>query len=451
MEYRSYDPYRQLLLNQFPVDDNIEPLGFSMAFTEWKALGLEGRMDCFSKLAIELERSTEEAARLITAEMGKPVVESRQELMKCINAINSLLLIAPNVLENRIIKSEARHSFIKAEPLGLLLAVMPWNFPFWQVLRFAVPNMLAGNTVLLKHAPNVPGCAMLLQQIFERAGFPPLVFTNRYFSAHGVSTLLSDRLISGFAFTGSDRTGSLLGGIAGQALKKSVMEMGGNDPMIVFEDADIDESVSAAVASRCINGGQTCNGAKRFIVQHSIHDMFVKKLIEKVSGLKIGDPMNETNHIGPIARFDLLERLREQFLISVSDGAHVAYIADLDEDSGWFFPPAVLTGVLPGMTAFEEEIFGPVWSVSRFDTEEDAVHLANLSRYGLGSSIWTDDDQRIERLVNRLETGNVFINDFVRSDPSFPFGGVKRSGYGKDLGEQGFLEFVNWKTVYRKY
>jgi succinate-semialdehyde dehydrogenase/glutarate-semialdehyde dehydrogenase len=288
---------------------------------------------------------------------------------------------------------------------------------------------------------------MALTELFRKAEFPEGAVINLFLSDKGVADAIALPLVRGVAFTGSDATGSLIAETAGRNIKRTTLELGGNDPMIVFEDADIDAAAKAAVASRCINGGQACNGAKRFLVQDPVREKFVKALIEGVNALKQGDPKDPHVSIGPVARWDLLEKIRKQVTESISQGAEATYMAE-GVPEGWFFPPTVLTGVLSGMTAFEEEIFGPVWSVTGFRTREEAVDLANASRYGLGASVWSGDETLIEWMIAKLDTGNVFVNDFVRSDPRFPFGGVKSSGYGKDLGEEGFTEFVNWKTVY---
>jgi succinate-semialdehyde dehydrogenase/glutarate-semialdehyde dehydrogenase len=449
MTYRSFDPYRQLLLAEFPCNDRVDASAVKKGSAAWMSFSLEERALCFNRLADLLETEQHRLAELITQEIGKPLNESVAEINKCAGAVRQLTKVAPFVLKDRLVHCEAKLAKVVPVPFGTLLAVLPWNFPFWQFFRFAVSPMLAGNTVLLKHAPNVPRCAMALTELFSKAGFPEGVVIHLFLSDKGVADAIRLPFIHGVAFTGSDATGSLIAETAGRNLKKTILELGGNDPMIVFADADIDAAAQAAVASRCINGGQACNGAKRFIVEETVQEKFVRVLTEGVRALKQGDPRDSRTSIGPVARFDLLERIRKQVSESISQGAKAIYSAD-GVPEGWFFPPTVLTGVQPGMTAFEEEIFGPVWSVTAFRTREEAIELANASRYGLGASVWSDDETLIERMITKLDTGNVFINDFVRSDPRFPFGGVKSSGYGKDLGEEGFTEFVNWKTVYWK-
>jgi succinate-semialdehyde dehydrogenase/glutarate-semialdehyde dehydrogenase len=447
MAYRSFDPYRQLLLAEFPCNDSIDASLVKKGCATWMSFSLEDRVRRFELLADLLEKEQHRLAELITEEIGKPLNESISEINKSAGAVRQLVKAAPEVLKDRLVPCEARTAKVVPVPYGTLLAVMPWNFPFWQFFRFAVSPMLAGNTILLKHAPNVPRCALALTELFNKSEFPEGAVVNLFLTNQGVADTIALPFVHGIAFTGSDATGSLIAETAGRNLKKTILELGGNDPMIIFEDADIGTAANAAVASRCINGGQACNGAKRFLVQENVHEKFVKALIDGLKVLKQGDPKDPYISIGPVARFDLLEKIRRQVTESISQGAEASYSAE-GVPEGWFFPPTVLTGVQPGMTAFEEEIFGPVWSITGFRTREEAIQLANASRYGLGASVWSGDESLIEWIIPRLETGNVFVNDFVRSDPRFPFGGVKRSGYGKDLGKEGFMEFVNWKTVY---
>ena len=450
MNYCSFNPYKLELLSEYAIDDTLDLSNINNGFLAWTNLSIPQRVNCFNQLAILLEQQTEKLARLSVLEVGKPISEARTEIQKCCSAIRYYCSVAPGLLQEKVISSEAIYSAIRPEPLGPLLAVMPWNFPFWQVFRFAVPAMLAGNTVLLKHAPNVPQCAGTIAELFAAAGFPENAFTNYYLSNEAVAQFIAHPAIAGVTFTGSDATGSIIGQLAGKYCKKSTLELGGNDPMLIFSDADIQACVDAALFSRCINAGQACNGAKRFLVEQKVHDEFVARLSNAVHQLKVGDPSDENTQIGPLARLDLLQKVHRQVNSSVEQGARVEAVATTPNDSGWFYPPTVLSKVLPGMTVFEEEVFGPVWSITSFTSKEQAVELANNSIYGLGAAVWTTNEELIYWIIPRLQTGNVFINDFVRSDPRFPFGGVKRSGHGKELGEAGLYEFVNWKTVFRK-
>lgn len=450
MIYRSFDPYRLELLKEFTTDDSLDVIRIDDGFSSWSGLSVQQRIFHFHRLKFLLESKLEFCAKLIVQEVGKPITEARAEIRKCCATIDHYCAIAPALLVERIISSEARYSAIKPEPFGPLLAILPWNFPFWQLFRFAVPSMMAGNTLLLKHAPNVPQCALAIANLFKDAGFPDGAFSNYFLSEKGVEQFIAHPRIAGVTFTGSDITGSIIGQLAGKYLKKSSLELGGNDPMIIFSDADLELAAAAAVQSRCINAGQACNGAKRFLVEKKIAAEFILRLTASVKELSMGDPMDENTQIGPLSRLDLVEKVQRQVNQTLEQGAKISVVAPIPEPGSWFYPPTVLTGVEPGMTAFEEEIFGPVWSVSVFDTTESAIELANRSVYGLGVSVWTKREEVIEVMTTRLQTGNVFVNDFVRSDPRFPFGGVKRSGYGKELGEAGLYEFVNWKTVYRK-
>lgn len=448
--YRSFDPFRQELLSEIPAVRSFPVHRSLEGFRNWKELPVTDRAILLSRLATLLSDKLRFLAEWISREMGKPVLESENEIRKCVTAIQYFAAEAPAWMKERIIPSEARSSYVVPEPIGPVLAIMPWNFPFWQVIRFAVPAMIAGNVVVLKHAPNVPRCAALLEELFQEAGFPDGAFLNGYLSNEGTADLIADPVIAGVTFTGSDKTGALIASLAGVSLKKVTMELGGNDPMIIFPDVSVSESVACAVTSRGINTGQACNGAKRFLVHDSIANDFIEQLKIAIASLKAGDPMDPRTTVGPLARKDLLEKVEQQVRDTVFKGAQLYQPFATVDLPGWFFPPTILSDVKPGMTAFEEEIFGPVWSVSTFRHEEEALRLANDSRYGLGASLWTNDESRINRFVSRLDTGNLFINDFVRSDPRFPFGGVKRSGFGRELGHEGVYEFVNWKTVYRK-
>ena len=337
------------------------------------------------------------------------------------------------------------------DPLGPVLAIMPWNFPLWQVIRFAAPALMAGNVAILKHAPNVPGCALALEKIFADAGFPPGVFSSLLISDNQLAEKLIDHpVICAVTLTGSERAGRAVASAAARALKKTVMELGGSDPFIVLADADPRAAAASAAESRCVNTGQSCIAAKRFIIERDIADEFESALVAAMSAMKIGDPMDRATKIGPLARLDLLETLHRQVQRSVEQGAKLLLGGRRRPGKGFFYEPTVLTDVCPGIAAFDEETFGPVAAVVRANNADDAIRLANLSRYGLGASIWTRDPNYAQTLAARIESGCVFINGIVKSDSRLPFGGIKNSGWGRELSRFGILEFTNIRTVWMK-
>ncbi|HXI03494.1 MAG TPA: NAD-dependent succinate-semialdehyde dehydrogenase, partial [Candidatus Saccharimonadales bacterium] len=393
------------------------------------------------------ERSGEHAA-LMALEMGKPLAEGAAESRKCAAgcryfAANAEAFLRPDPRECDGASAEVRH-----EPLGPILAIMPWNFPFWQFFRFAAPALMAGNVAILKHAPCTPRCALAIERLLLEAGFPQGVVRNLFLTDDQAARLIADDRLAGVTLTGSTRAASQVARSAGRSLKTMVMELGGSDPFIVLEDAEIDAAVATGVAARCQNGGQSCIAAKRFIVHRSLHDRFLEGLVAGMRSLKMGDPTDPEVRIGPLARRDLRDRLAEQVDRSVACGARVLCGGEVPAGKGWFYPPTVLTNVPEEAPACDEEIFGPVAPVFPFDTDEEALRLANATRYGLGASLWTRSRERAERMVPELEAGAVFINGMVRSDPRLPFGGVKRSGFGRELSREGLLEFVNVKTVW---
>jgi succinate-semialdehyde dehydrogenase/glutarate-semialdehyde dehydrogenase len=448
MKYATINPVNNQVVKEFALD-KYPDLNISVnAFNAWRKLTVEERGVHLRKIAALLEKKKTEFAALITLEMGKPLREAEYELNKTLTAFEYYITNAPAFLKNEMVKSNASKSYISFEPLGIIFSIMPWNFPFWQVFRFAIPTLISGNVSILKHAPNVPQCAMAIQQLFDEADVPRNIFRNYFLTNEDAGKLIADPRIRGISFTGSDATGSILGEQAGKHIKKCVMELGGNDAFIVLEDADLDMAVTGAIKSRGINSGQSCNGAKRFIVVESVAEAFTAKLIEAVKQLKVGDPMDDTTNIGPLARKDLADKVRKQISDSVANGAVAHYGADVPGSLGNFVSPVVLVNVKKGVKSFEEEVFAPVWSVIVVKDTEEAIRTANDSVYGLGASIWTKDQDKAEKLSPEIEAGNVFINDIVKSDPRLPFGGIKRSGHGRELSEHGLREFVNIKTVY---
>lgn len=448
MNYATINPVNNELIKEFALDAFPDLNISQQAFTAWRKLTVEERGVQLRKVAVALEKNKKKLSELITLEMGKTLTESEYEISKTITAFDYYIEHAPHFLQPEVIKSNATKSYVSFEPLGIIFAVMPWNFPFWQVFRFAVPTLMAGNVAVLKHAPNVPQCARAIEDIFKEAGVPANIFKNYFLSNDDAAKVIADPRVHGISFTGSDATGSTLAALAGKSIKKCVMELGGNDAFIVLEDADLELAVSGAIKSRGINSGQSCNGAKRFIVVEKIATAFTAKLIEAVGGLKVGIPTEESTNIGPLARRDLQQKVLAQIEKSIANGAVPHTNGKAPNDKGNWVIPTVLTGVKPGMPAFDEEIFGPVWSVIVVKDIAEAVATANNSVYGLGASVWTKNEAKAEKLAPVLEAGNVFINAIVKSDARLPFGGIKRSGFGRELSEYSLKEFVNIKTVY---
>lgn len=450
MKYQSIDPYTGKVIRDFAFD-SLPDLTISRdAFSHWRRLTIAERGAHMRRLAAVLDRHKEQYARLITQEMGKPYKESLYEINKVLTAFDYYIAGAEQMLAPEVVATNASKSYIAFEPLGIIFSVMPWNFPFWQVFRFAVPSLMAGNVTILKHAPSVSGCAEAIELAFAEAGMPHGTLLKYYLSNEDAARLIAHPDIRGVSFTGSDATGAVIASLAGQHIKKAVIELGGNDPFIILPDADMDQAVAGALKSRAINSGQSCNAAKRFIAVGSAYEAFSQKLIAEVMALKVGDPMADDTQIGPLARLDLADKVRKQIADTIAQGAKAHVHAAIQTGNTNFVPPVVLEDVKPGMLAFEEEIFAPVWTLIRANTVDEAIALANQSQYGLGASIWTGDVAAAEKLIPELEAGNVFINDIVKSDARLPFGGVKRSGFGRELSEFGLHEFVNVKTVYVK-
>lgn len=452
MPFLSINPANGQILKRFEIwrQDQLQATLSEAAASAapWSATPLEARAELLRKAALLLRARRDELARLITLEMGKLIKESRSEIEKCAWACEYYADHGARFLADELITTEAGKSYITYEPLGTVLAVMPWNFPFWQVVRFAAPSLMAGNTVLLKHAANVPQCALAIEEVFAQAGFPQGVFRSLLITAEQVSELIADSRVHAVTLTGSEVAGRAVAKQAGEHLKKTVLELGGSDAFIVLEDADLGLSVSHAVASRFLNAGQSCIAAKRFIVVEAIADAFLERLTAQVQALKPGDPLDEGTSLAPLARTDLRDELHGQITASLASGAMAVTGCAPIAGPGVFYSASILDRVKPGMRAFEEELFGPCAALIRARDEEEAILLANASRYGLGSSLWTGDVSRGERLARRLQCGLSFVNGIVKSDPRLPFGGVKASGYGRELSYFGLREFVNAKTVW---
>lgn len=421
------------------------------AHLEWRLTDFDTRSSLMTRAAGVLRERKDEYARLMAVEMGKPVAEGRGEVEKCALVCEYYAARAARFLAPEPVSTEASSSYIAYRPLGLVLAVMPWNYPLWQVFRFAAPALMAGNGGLLKHASNVPGCATAIEDVFRDAGFPQGLFKSLLVSTDQVQGIIDHPLVRAATLTGSTRAGQAVAGAAGRALKKTVLELGGSDPYIVLEDADLEHAAKTCVFSRLINGGQTCISAKRFIVVEPVADRFTELVVEEMASYRMGDPLEESTQIGPQARHDLRDELHGQVLASIEKGSKPLIGCELPDGVGAFYPPSVLGDVKPGTPAYDDELFGPVAAIIRARDEADAVRIANDSVFGLGAAVFTADAERGERIAREeLDAGCCFVNDFVRSDPRLPFGGVKESGYGRELAEFGIREFVNIKTVYVK-
>mgnify|MGYP000324310362 CR=1 FL=1 len=418
------------------------------AFLEWRQTTLYHRKSKMLVLAELLKNEKESLGHLITTEMGKPLNQSIAEIEKCAWVCEYFAEKAAHFLTPQNIKTDASESYISYQPTGIIFAIMPWNFPFWQVFRFLSPNLMAGNAGILKHAPNTTACGLKIQELVESAGFPLNLFNTIIIDIPQVENVISNRYISGVTLTGSTNAGKLVAEIAGKHLKKSVLELGGSDPYIILDDADIDLAVKACVAGRVLNSGQSCIAAKRFIVTKKNVKEFTEILTQHLKTKQFGDPLKNPD-LGSLARKDLRETVHSQVKKSVDMGATCVLGGYVPEGKGFFYPMTLLTNVSPGMPAFEEEIFGPVAVVIEAKSEEEAIELANQTDYGLGGVVFSRDIKKARYIAEtRLEVGSAFVNAFVKSDPRLPFGGIKKSGYGRELAQQGFYEFLNIKTIY---
>ncbi|GAB3036123.1 NAD-dependent succinate-semialdehyde dehydrogenase [Natronobiforma cellulositropha] len=418
-------------------------------YPAWSSREIRERQQVLADAASRLRSDQEVYADLITREMGKPIAQSRAEVEKCAWVCDHYAEHAAAYLQDEVIGTEPGvEAFVSYEPVGPILAVMPWNFPFWQVFRFAAPTLALGNVGLLKHASNVPGCALAIEDLFREVGAPEGVFSTLLVSSSDISDIIADDRLRGVTLTGSDGAGRAVGEQAGSELKPAVLELGGSDPFVVLEDADLERTVERAVDARLINSGQSCIAAKRFIVCEDVRDEFVDRFVEEMTSRTVGDPSEEGTEIGPQARADLLEELHEQVEETVEAGATLECGGEPLEREGAFYPPTVLTDVPHDAPAAVDEVFGPAAAVFTVGDEDEAVALANDVRFGLGASVWTADSDRGCRVARRLEAGCAFVNELVKSDPRVPFGGVKDSGYGRELGRPGIRAFANEKTIW---
>jgi len=454
MSFSVINPATGETLKAFPAWSNAQ-IESALALTAevtpaWAVTPLEDRVALMSKAAEVLRNDRDHYATIITREMGKLIADARAEVEKCATVCEYYAKNGPLFLQDEVIASDAGKSYVAHLPIGTVLAVMPWNFPFWQVFRFAAPALVAGNTGLLKHASNVPECALAIEDVFHKAGFPKGVFTTLMIRASQVADVIADRRVHAVTLTGSEPAGKQVAATAGQNLKKSVLELGGSDAFIVLEDADLDSTVRNAITSRYLNTGQSCIAAKRFIVVDAIAEDFVARFKAGVEALRPGDPMDPDTTLAPMARTDLRDELHEQVRDSIAAGAVAITGCEPIAGPGAFYMASILDRVEPGMRAYSEELFGPVAIVIRARDEADALRIANESEFGLGGSVWTADTARGERVARQMQSGCTFVNGFVKSDPRLPFGGVKRSGYGRELSHHGMLEFVNAKTIWIK-
>ena len=452
MAFQSINPATEEVEATFQehTPDEVETAleGAVQTFSSWRKTSFAERSRLMLGAAAYLRANKTRLALLMTDEMGKPIRQAEAEVEKCAWCCDFYAENAEAFLRDVDAPSSATQSYVAFDPIGPVLAVMPWNFPLWQVFRFAAPALMAGNIGVLKHASNVPRCGLAIEEVFREAGFPAGAFRALLVSSGRVAKIIEDDRIRAVTLTGSDIAGSKVAETSGRALKKTVLELGGSDPFIVLADADVEAAAATAVNARYQNAGQSCIAAKRFIVVDEIADAFTRRFVEAADKLRVGDPREQETELGPVARDDLRDAVEDQVRRSVAQGAVVASGGHRIERKGYFYAPTVVTGVSPEMPVFAEETFGPVAAVIRARDPQHAVALANESQFGLGSSLWTRDLELGRRLARDIEAGSVFINGMVASDPRLPFGGIKRSGYGRELGEYGIREFVNTKTVW---
>ncbi len=449
---KAINPFNNTLIKEYPehalqeVTEIIDRV--QKDFQAWRQVSFEQRRSLMKKAAQVLRHKKETYASLITQEMGKVIKEARAEVEKCAWVCDYYAENAETFLRNERVDTDAQQSYISFEPIGIVLAVMPWNFPFWQVFRFAAPALMAGNAGILKHASNVPGCALAIEDIFREAGFPENLFRTLLIRPALIPEIIKHEYVQAVTLTGSEPAGSAVAAMAGKEIKKTVLELGGSDPFIVLSDADLEKAVSTAVQARMINTGQSCIAAKRFIVVNQVLEEFQNKMVQQMQALKMGNPADETVQVGPLARADLVEELDRQVKNSIQKGAKLLLGGKKATGEGNFYLPTVITNVQKGMPIYEEETFGPVAAIIPVQDEEEAMTVANDTRFGLGASLWTQNIEKAKVLAHQIQAGSVFINGLVKSDPRLPFGGIKKSGYGRELSHYGIKEFVNIKTVW---
>lgn len=452
LQMKSINPATGETIREFPQMENSDVRkavsAAHKAHLKWRKVPFEKRALLMKTAGQVLRQNAAQYARLMADEMGKPVKAGRGEAEKCAWVCDYYAENAEQFLSHEEVPIDGNRNFVAFEPLGVVLAVMPWNFPFWQVFRFAAPALMAGNAGLLKHASNVPGCALAIEDVFKQAGFPDGLFRTLLIDTKQTKAVLKHKLVRAVTLTGSTGAGRAIGQQAGKLLKKSVLELGGSDPYLILEDADLPKAVNLCVTSRLINAGQSCIAAKRFLVVETRVEEFERLFVERMRAAKMGNPLDESTEVGPQARHDLRDELHEQVQASIAKGARCLLGGKIPDGPGAYYPPTVLAGVTKGMVAYHDELFGPVASIIPVKNEREAIKVANDSVFGLGAAVFTQDRARGEKIATReLQAGCCVVNDFVKSDPRLPFGGIKESGYGRELSHHGIKEFVNIKTV----
>lgn len=422
-------------------------LDSSKAQEEWAELNIKNRIKIISEVKKMILENKKQYAEIITMEMGKPILESIAEIEKCALLCEYYEENSEEFLKDKYLKSNAVTSFVSYKSLGIIFGIMPWNFPFWQVFRFVVPAIISGNSTLVKHAPNVQGSAIAIEKIFHSVGLPKDIFRILMIDIDIVPDIISNKMIKAVSLTGSEVAGSKVAECSGKNLKKTVLELGSTDAFIVLDDADLSKCVDSAIKGRMLNNGQSCIAAKRFILHDDIYNDFLEMLKKSVSSLKLGDPMLDSTQVGPLARFDILDKIQSQVDQSIELGANLVCGGKKVGTLGYFYAPTILTNITKDMPVYNQETFGPVFSVFKCSNIKQMLDLANDTDFGLGASVWSNDNDKALSIAHKIETGAVFINDFMKSDPRFPFGGVKKSGYGRELSEFGIKEFVNVKTI----
>jgi len=450
---KTVNPTTGKVIEEYELMDDVELDSIinkaAVAQNDWKELSFDQRAEYLNRIADILRDRKEGLGELMATEMGKPLAQGVSEAEKCAWVCEYYAENAVSFLENETIETDASISYVTYNPLGTVLAIMPWNFPFWQLFRFAAPALMAGNAALLKHAPNVTGCALEIEHIIHKAGIPKSVFRTVLADIEQTQAMITHSEIDAVTLTGSTRAGKAVAGQAGSVLKKTVLELGGSDPYLILKDADLEKAAETCVTSRLINSGQSCIAAKRFIAVQDVYDDFLELVLSNMNEKMVGDPFEESTDIGPMARFDLRDQLHEQVKKSIKNGAECLLGGEISDSEGAFYPATVLTDIKKGMPAYEEELFGPVASVLKAENEEEAIAIANDTQFGLGAAVFSKDAARAEQIASeRLEAGCCFVNEYVKSDPRLPFGGIKKSGYGRELSHHGIKEFVNIKTVF---
>ena len=445
------NPFSEKIINTYQYLSNkeisIKINDAHNSFLLWKEKDFNLKNKLLKRLINNLSTNIDQYALMITQEMGKPISESIAEINKCIFLCNYYLENSELHLKSSMIDLDSQIAEIKNEPLGVLLGIMPWNFPFWQVFRFSIPSIMAGNTVMIKHAPNTFGCGELINEIFIKSGYPKDIFTSLIIKHNQVESIVSNKKIQAISLTGSDRAGSAVGTIAGKYIKKTLFELGGSDPFVVYSDADIKLAVEDAISAKFLNAGQSCISPKRFFIHQDISKKFIQKIVEKIKLLKIGNPEDKDTNIGPLSKKEFVENINNQIDKSIALGSEIIFKASYSNPKGFFMVPIVLVSTNLNVPIFKEEVFGPVVSIYIFNNNDNVLKIANDTDYGLGASLWTKNNQIIDKFKKNINSGALFINGMTKSDPRIPFGGIKKSGYGRELSIDGIKEFINIKTI----